>query len=64
MCPESEGKASRMFTMLLGNALFQAESSGMVIVGDIEFYSMCEHHILPFFGKVSVGYMPPTFSCQ
>ena len=43
---------------LLGNALFQAESSGMVIVGDIEFYSMCEHHILPFFGKVSVGYMP------
>ena len=43
---------------LLGNALFQAESSGMVIVGDIEFYSMCEHHILPFFGQVSVGYMP------
>ena len=43
---------------LLGNALFQAESSGMVIVGDIEFYSMCEHHILPFFGKVSIGYVP------
>lgn len=43
---------------VLTQALFEAEGSGMIIVRDIEFYSMCEHHILPFFGKVSIGYMP------
>lgn len=42
----------------VGNALFTAPSSDPVIVKDIEFYSFCEHHILPFFGKVSVGYIP------
>lgn len=39
-------------------AIFQHEGSQMIIVKDIEFYSMCEHHILPFFGTVSVGYIP------
>lgn len=39
-------------------AIFQHEGSEIVIVKDIEFYSMCEHHILPFFGTVSVGYLP------
>ena len=42
----------------VGDALFTAPSSDPVIVKDIEFYSFCEHHILPFFGKVSVGYIP------
>lgn len=39
-------------------AVFNHEGSRMVIVRDIEFYSTCEHHILPFFGRMSVGYIP------
>lgn len=39
-------------------AIFEYEGSKIVMVKDIEFYSMCEHHILPFFGKVTVGYLP------
>ncbi len=40
------------------SALFEHEGSKVVIVKDIEFYSMCEHHVLPFFGKVSIAYLP------
>ena len=43
---------------VIHNALFEAPGSGMIVVRDIEFYSLCEHHILPFFGTVSVGYLP------
>lgn len=43
---------------ILKSALFQEEYSEMVIVKDIEVYSMCEHHMLPFFGKAHVAYIP------
>lgn len=43
---------------IMRQALFEHDGSRIIIVKDIEFYSMCEHHILPFFGRVSVGYIP------
>jgi len=43
---------------VLNNALFPSTNSEMVIVRNIEFYSLCEHHLLPFFGRVHVGYIP------
>ncbi len=43
---------------IINGAIFTHEGSRMVIVRDIEFYSLCEHHILPFYGRVSVGYIP------
>lgn len=43
---------------IASQAIFEHAGSRIVIVKDIEFYSMCEHHILPFFGKVAVGYLP------
>lgn len=39
-------------------AMFDYAGSKVIIIKDIEFYSLCEHHILPFFGKVSIGYIP------
>lgn len=43
---------------VMNQAIFEYAGSQMIVVKDIEFYSMCEHHILPFFGHVSVGYIP------
>jgi len=43
---------------VIGDALFDERHHNMVVVKDIEMYSLCEHHILPFFGKVHVAYIP------
>ena len=43
---------------VIGDALFQERHKNMVLVKDIEMYSMCEHHLLPFFGKVHIAYIP------
>ena len=43
---------------VINGAIFNEECDDMIIVRDIEFYSMCEHHMLPFFGKCHIGYIP------
>ncbi len=43
---------------VVGNGVFAAEGEGVVLVRDIEFHSLCEHHVLPFFGRVHVAYLP------
>lgn len=43
---------------IANQAIFEYAGSKMITVKDIEFYSFCEHHILPFFGKISIGYIP------
>jgi len=64
--PERVERAMRWLTRgydldaadVIGDALFQESHQNMVVVRDIEFYSMCEHHMLPFFGKAHVAYIP------
>ena len=43
---------------VIGDAMFEEEHSNMILVRDIELYSMCEHHMLPFFGKAHIAYIP------
>ena len=64
--PERMAKAMQFLTQgydlnpdaIINSAIFHEEYSEMVIVKDIEVYSMCEHHMLPFFGKAHVAYIP------
>jgi len=45
-------------TDVINNAVFQAEANNMVVLKNIEVYSLCEHHMLPFFGQCHIGYIP------
>ncbi|HEY0151465.1 MAG TPA: GTP cyclohydrolase I FolE [Longimicrobium sp.] len=64
--PERVEKSMRWLTRgyemsvaeVIGDAVFEEDHHNMVIVKDIEMYSMCEHHMLPFFGKVHIAYVP------
>ncbi len=64
--PERAAKAMKFLTgglkqdpgAILRSALFEVDYDEMVIVRDIEMYSLCEHHILPFFGRVHIAYIP------
>jgi GTP cyclohydrolase I len=64
--PERVAKSWEFFTkgyyenldVIINNAIFDEDAKDMVIVKDVEFFSLCEHHLLPFFGKAHVGYIP------
>ena len=64
--PERVAKAWDFFSQgyranveeIVNGAIFEEECSEMVVVRDIEFFSMCEHHMIPFFGRCHVGYLP------
>jgi len=66
--PERVDKALKFLTSgyrmdvqkILNGALYEVKYDEMVVVKDIEFFSLCEHHILPFFGKMHVAYLPKT----
>jgi GTP cyclohydrolase I len=64
--PERVAKAWDFFSQgyrtnvqeIVNDAIFEEDCSEMVVVRDIEFFSMCEHHMIPFFGRCHVGYLP------
>ncbi len=64
--PERASRAMKFLTRgysqcldkVVNNAIFQTETQDMIILKNIEIYSLCEHHMLPFFGKCHIGYIP------
>jgi len=64
--PERVSKSLRFLTngytqnidSIINEAIFQEDCDDMIIIKNIEFYSMCEHHMLPFYGKCHIGYIP------
>lgn len=64
--PDRAAKAMLFFTKgynekledVVNDAVFDEHHDGMVVVRDIELFSLCEHHMVPFYGKVSIGYLP------
>ena len=64
--PKRVAKAWEFFSLgynqkledIINQAIFKEDAKDMVIVRDIEFFSLCEHHLIPFFGKAHVGYIP------
>jgi len=67
--PERAAKAMQFLTQgydqdpikIMRNAIFKEEYESMVLVKDIELYSLCEHHMLPFYGKVHIAYIPDGY---
>ena len=64
--PERAAESFKFFTdgykqdinKIINGAIYHETSNNMVVLKDIEFYSLCEHHLLPFFGKCNIGYIP------
>ncbi len=66
LTPGRVAEAMRYFTEgydidideIITSAVFQEENEGMIVLRDIDFFSLCEHHLVPFFGKCHIGYIP------